>query len=445
MIVRIIFFFGFMRPLLAQTVSTSNVSKLPISGNETWVDKLRHDILKKYDKWTRPTEHCNKTTLYVHLSIFHVEIDSKKSMMTVNSWVHLNWDDAKLKWRPENYGGIKDLTLRLHDLWLPDLYLYNSALHETEDWKSRQCTVHYDGEVTSTASTIFFSYCELNLILWPFETNICVLNLGSWSHNGNEIDVKFKNKGYDLQHYTGGEWKILNISAHRRVHIYSCCPEPYIILDYYFKISRISELNYHIVFIVPIPILFMVLITFWLKPQSEIKLVLNICAIIINILILLYFGLEIPPKIESMPLIVTFFSSCLLQVTISMIISSFVIHISTTFYNRPIPRRIKSILYDRYGRYFGLCNVINEIENQKFSDLHEPQDNRATDAIMSSIHTHADEQSIISQSRNVMRLEWLLLATFIDRVSFILNAVVFVFTALAYIRLTWGNFLNKAE
>ncbi|CAB0037825.1 unnamed protein product [Trichogramma brassicae] len=81
-----------------------------------------------------------------------------------------------------------------------------TALHETEDWKSRQCIVHYDGKVTSTASTIFYSYCELNLILWPFETNICVLNLGSWSHNGDEIDVKFKNKGYDKQYgYNRGQ------------------------------------------------------------------------------------------------------------------------------------------------------------------------------------------------------------------------------------------------
>lgn len=50
-------------------------------------------------------------------------------------------------------------------------------------------------------------------------------------------------------------------------------------------------------------IVFLVLITFWLRPDSEMKLILNICAIITDTLILLYLGQTIPARVDNLPLI----------------------------------------------------------------------------------------------------------------------------------------------
>ena len=67
-----------------------------------------------------------------------------------------------------------------------------------ENYESRHCVVRHDGEVNWIAPTVFHSYCELNYVLWPFETNTCALNIGSVSHNGDEIDIKLLDEGYDV-------------------------------------------------------------------------------------------------------------------------------------------------------------------------------------------------------------------------------------------------------
>ena len=35
------------------------------------------------------------------------------------------WFDYKLKWDPEDYGGVKTLHVPSENIWLPDIVLYN--------------------------------------------------------------------------------------------------------------------------------------------------------------------------------------------------------------------------------------------------------------------------------------------------------------------------------
>jgi hypothetical protein len=53
-----------------------------------------------------------------------------------------------------------------------------------------------------------------------------------------------------------------------------------------------------------------------------------------------------------------------------------------------------------------------------------------------------DQQSIITQSQDVNQLEWILLATAIDRISFILFCIVFIVTAISYIHVNSEAFLK---
>lgn len=73
-----------------------------------------------------------------------------------------------------------------------------SAMHGVDNYDSRHCIVKNDGEVSWTAPTVFHSNCKLNFVLWPFETNVCSLNIGSWSHSGDEIDLALNGEGFDV-------------------------------------------------------------------------------------------------------------------------------------------------------------------------------------------------------------------------------------------------------
>ncbi|XP_058793003.1 neuronal acetylcholine receptor subunit alpha-3-like isoform X2 [Phymastichus coffea] len=377
----------------------------------------------------------------------HVEVDSRKNILSVNTWVRMTWNDDKLKWNSKDYAGIEEMSVGIHEVWQPDLYLYNSALHGIENYESRHCIVRQDGEVTWIAPTVFHSFCDFNLVLWPFETNTCELTIGSWNHNGDEINIKLQDKGFDLQYYSAGEWRVQNVSAHRQIKMYSCCPEPYYMLEYKIKLTRSSELYYHVIFVVSIPIVFLVLITFWLNPESEMKLIINICAIITDILILLYLGQKVPARVNNLPLIVRFFSGCLCQITLSTVISCFIIHISVNAYNISIPRTIRNLLYGKLRRILGLNGIIREIESQKFAELQEVPETEPTSFPSRNLSTSNmeddDQECIISQSRNVKRLELILLVTAIDRISFLLFCFTFTIIAIAYIRINSDAFTKN--
>jgi Neurotransmitter-gated ion-channel ligand binding domain len=38
------------------------------------------------------------------------------------------WFDYKLKWDPEDYGGVKTLHVPSENIWLPDIVLYNKSV-----------------------------------------------------------------------------------------------------------------------------------------------------------------------------------------------------------------------------------------------------------------------------------------------------------------------------
>lgn len=49
----------------------------------------------------------------------------KNQIMASNMWVEQEWTDYKLRWDPEEYGGVSTLYVPSEQIWLPDIVLYN--------------------------------------------------------------------------------------------------------------------------------------------------------------------------------------------------------------------------------------------------------------------------------------------------------------------------------
>ena len=49
----------------------------------------------------------------------------RKQVMTTNLWIEQYWYDYKLRWNPEEYGGVNSLHVPCTHIWLPDIVLYN--------------------------------------------------------------------------------------------------------------------------------------------------------------------------------------------------------------------------------------------------------------------------------------------------------------------------------
>ncbi|XP_034936490.1 acetylcholine receptor subunit alpha-like 1 isoform X2 [Chelonus insularis] len=373
--------------------------------NATWTDKLKRDLLFKYDKFARPAQHYNTTRVYFGMTIFHISMDEFKSAIGVQAWVRMLWMDEKLKWNSSDYGGLRRLQVGNHEVWQPDIILYNSvAVSSIEHYGDTHCHIYEDGTVLWVPPTQFLALCDLDLRLWPFDTQTCSLKLGSWTYPGNQIDLRLSNSSLEgaVHLIQNTEWKLVEITRLRNITTYECCPdEPYIHLVFTLTIRRNSPL-YSSVFITPTAVIvIMSLVNFWLPPKSKEKLIMCGCNALITSIFLIYFSNKIPPHSSNAPLIVSFYSGCLYQIIISLVISVLVINLSQRPYCKPLPRNIKNILVSWTGKYLGLSDLIHAIQASY------PADN-------------GDRENIISPTTSVAQLEWILLATAIDRIFFII-------------------------
>ncbi|KAH0539576.1 acetylcholine receptor subunit alpha-like 1 [Cotesia glomerata] len=410
--------------------------------NATWVDRLKRDLLSKYDKFARPAQHFNATRVFFGMTINHISVEEFKSAISVQAWVRMVWTDDKLKWNASNYGGLGRLQAGSHEVWQPDIILYNSiAISSVEHYGDTHCHIYSDGTVIWVPPTHFLALCDLDLRLWPFDTQICQLKLGSWSYSGNQIDLRLNNNSLEgtINLVDNTEWRLVDVTRLRNVTTYECCKdEPYIHLVFTLTIKRNAPL-YSSVFLTPAAaIVIMCLVNFWLPAQSKEKLLLCGVNVIVISLFLIYFGYRIPPHSTNSPLLVSFYSGCLYQVTISLVISAIIINLSRRPYSRPLPRHLKKILVGWPGRYLGLSDLIQAIQSEYSAGEQELRESQGVDSssvyasnLISTCSENGDRENIISSPVNVTQLEWILLATAIDRSSFLIFCNIFILMAIS--------------
>ena len=88
------------------------------------------------------------------------------------------WLDAKLRWDPEEYGGVKVLYVPHEMIWVPDLVLYNNADNTNYNITiSTKATLHHTGMVVWEPPAIFRSFCQIDVRWFPFDEQLCHLKV----------------------------------------------------------------------------------------------------------------------------------------------------------------------------------------------------------------------------------------------------------------------------
>lgn len=60
------------------------------------------------------------------------------------------------------------------------------------------CVAYPNGEVLWVPPAQFQVFCDLDLRTWPFDVQSCHLTLGSWTYDGNHIDIHLDKQGWDV-------------------------------------------------------------------------------------------------------------------------------------------------------------------------------------------------------------------------------------------------------
>ncbi|XP_071040990.1 acetylcholine receptor subunit alpha-like 1 [Parasteatoda tepidariorum] len=301
--------------------------------------RLYDDLMSSYNRLIRPVSN-NSDTLTVKMGLKLsqlIDVNLKNQIMTTNVWVNQEWSDHKLKWDPDEYGGVTHLYVPAEQIWLPDIVLYNNADGNYEVTIMTKAIIHNDGKVVWNPPAIYKSSCQIDVQYFPFDKQDCFMKFGSWTYDGYQVDLKHLEEipdndtvpiGMDLsEFYLSVEWDIMAVPAHRRVRHYSCCVEPYPDITFNITLRR-KTLFYTVNLIIPcVGISGLSVLVFYLPSDSGEKVSLSVSILLSLTFFFLVLSEIIPSTSLAMPLLGKYLVFTMILVTVSVIVTIAVLNV----------------------------------------------------------------------------------------------------------------------
>ncbi|XP_060796577.1 neuronal acetylcholine receptor subunit alpha-4b isoform X1 [Neoarius graeffei] len=293
-------------------------------------ERLLQVLFRRYNKLSRPVENISDVVLiHFGLSIAQlIDVDEKNQMMTTNVWVKQEWSDYKLRWNPEEFENVTSIRIPSELIWRPDIVLYNNADGDFAVTHLTKAQVFHDGRVKWKPPAIYKSSCSIDVTFFPFDQQNCKMKFGSWTYDRAKIDLISMDSNVDqMDYWESGEWVIINAVGKYNSKKYECCTEIYPDITYYFIIRRLP-LFYTINLIIPcLLISCLTVLVFYLPSECAEKITLCISVLLSLTVFLLLITEIIPSTSLVIPLIGEYLLFTMIFVTLSIIITVFVLNV----------------------------------------------------------------------------------------------------------------------
>ncbi|XP_032806151.1 neuronal acetylcholine receptor subunit alpha-7 isoform X1 [Petromyzon marinus] len=310
--------------------------------------KLYRDLLKNYNPLERPVENDSMSiSVQFQLILMQImDVDEKNQVLTTNVWLQFFWKDHYLHWNYSEHPGVKNLRFQPHQIWTPDILLYNSADERFDATFHTNVLVNYTGNCQHLPPGMLKSTCYIDVRWFPFDVQKCDLKFGSWTHDGWLIDLQMLEA--DTSGYiANGEWDLVEIPGKRNELYYDCCQEPYPDVTYTLTIRR-RTLYYGLNLLVPcVLISALSLLVFLLPADSGEKISLGITVLLSLTVFMLLVAEIMPATSDSVPLIGQYFASTMIIVAFSVVVT--VIVLQYHHHNpdgKKMPQWVRVILLD---------------------------------------------------------------------------------------------------
>ncbi|XP_034017976.1 neuronal acetylcholine receptor subunit alpha-2 [Thalassophryne amazonica] len=318
-------------------------------------DELFKKLFDGYNKWSRPVPNISDVVIVKFgLSIAQlIDVDEKNQMMTTNVWLKQEWNDYKLRWRPSDYDNVTSIRVPSELIWVPDIVLYNNADGEFAVTHMTKAHLFHTGKVRWVPPAIYKSSCSIDVTFFPFDQQNCKMKFGSWTYDKAKIDLEKIENTVDLNNYwESGEWAIINAVGTYNTKKYDCCHEIYPDITYFFIIRRLP-LFYSINLIIPcLLISCLTVLVFYLPSDCGEKITLCISVLLSLTVFLLLITEIIPSTSLVIPLIGEYLLFTMIFVTLSIIITVFVLNVHhRSPSTHKMPRWVHSMFLDLIPRW----------------------------------------------------------------------------------------------
>ncbi|XP_032881979.1 neuronal acetylcholine receptor subunit alpha-2-like [Amblyraja radiata] len=293
-------------------------------------ERLFKHLFTGYNRWSRPVANSSDAVIVnFGLSIAQlIDVDEKNQMMTTNVWLKQEWFDYKLTWDPGEFDNITSIRVPSEMIWIPDIVLYNNADGEFAVTHMTKAHLFSAGRVQWIPPAIYKSSCNIDVTFFPFDQQNCKMKFGSWTHDKSKIDLRNMGRNVDLKDYwESGEWAIVNAVGIYNSKKYDCCYEIYVDITYSFIIRRLP-LFYTINLIIPcLLISCLTVLVFYLPSGCGEKITLCISVLLSLTVFLLLITEIIPSTSLVIPLIGEYLLFTMIFVTLSIVITVFVLNV----------------------------------------------------------------------------------------------------------------------
>uniref|UniRef100_A0A2A4K554 Neurotransmitter-gated ion-channel ligand-binding domain-containing protein n=1 Tax=Heliothis virescens TaxID=7102 RepID=A0A2A4K554_HELVI len=136
--------------------------------------QLLDDLQCGYDSHHQPSDN---TTIRLIFFMKYFTFDSEEEVFTVQNWIHLDWQDDRLKWDPAKYNGLVETDVTYHDIWLPSIELSNKEdFLNLEIYGFYRCLLKNSGAVLCKHWIVHEAWCSVKLTDWPYDVQECSLD-----------------------------------------------------------------------------------------------------------------------------------------------------------------------------------------------------------------------------------------------------------------------------
>nr|XP_054586962.1 neuronal acetylcholine receptor subunit alpha-10 isoform X1 [Nothobranchius furzeri] len=323
--------------------------------------KLLTDLFSSYTNALRPVEDTNhiiNVTLQITLSQI-IDMDERNQILTTYLWIRQVWMDAYLTWKKEDYDGLDTIRIPSSYVWRPDIVLYNSADDQFSSSMETNVVLRSDGQVTWDQPAITKSSCSVDVAFFPFDVQQCHLTFGSWTHNGNQMDLINSLDSADLADFVPNvEWEqVLGMPSKRNVILYGCCSEPYPDITFTLHLKRRASFYIFNLLLPCMMISFLAPLGFYLPADSGEKVSLGVTVLLALTVFQLLVAESMPPS-ESVPLIGKYYIATMTMVTTSTALTIFIMNIHHCGPEaRPVPRWAHRLVLNFLARMCFLGDV----------------------------------------------------------------------------------------
>uniref|UniRef100_A0A8C0KB68 Acetylcholine receptor subunit epsilon n=1 Tax=Canis lupus dingo TaxID=286419 RepID=A0A8C0KB68_CANLU len=292
--------------------------------------------------------------------------NEKEETLTTSVWIGIDWQDYRLNYSKDDFGGVETLRVPSELVWLPEIVLENNIDGQFGVAYDANVLIYEGGYVSWLPPAIYRSTCAVEVTYFPFDWQNCSLVFRSQTYNAEEVDFVFavdddgetiSKIDIDTEAYTeNGEWAIDFCPGLIRRPNGASAGDPGVVDIIYTLIIRRKPLFYVINIIVPCVLISgLVLLAYFLPAQAGGQK----CTVSINVLLaqtvfLFLIAQKIPETSLSVPMLGRYLIFVMVVATIIVMNCVIVLNVSLrTPTTHAMSPRLRHVLLEQLPSLLG--------------------------------------------------------------------------------------------